>query len=138
MPPDNQGNDAAEAADVPQHKKRKRDHDETESRKKNSSTAEPVVDARGSISADESDNEAAEGVVTDESIESGSLDIDSSQGEDNDGEEEMYDQSQSEDFDEFAHFPWLKPIKVEIKAEDGPHEQSVGWCYAKVIDREPI
>lgn len=76
--------------------------------------------------------------MTDESMKSGSLDVHPSQEEDNDGEEEMYDQSHSEDYDEFAHFPWLKPIKVEIKAEDGPHEEPVGWCYAELIDREPI
>lgn len=43
-----------------------------------------------------------------------------------------------EDYDEFEEFKWLKAINIPIKADDTADSPQVGFCEAKLIDRNYI
>lgn len=43
-----------------------------------------------------------------------------------------------EDYDEFEDFEWLKSINIPIKADDAADSPQVGFCVAKLIDRDSI
>lgn len=53
-----------------------------------------------------------------------------------------YDEDESEDdeegYDEFEEFQWLKSINISIKATDAADSPQVGYCTARLIDREQI
>lgn len=73
----------------------------------------------------------------------------SDEGDDLDSDEgcfghpdETYDEDDNEDdeedYDEFEEFQWLKPINISMKANDAANSPQIGYCTARLIDREQI
>ena len=60
--------------------------------------------------------------------------------EPNDISEREYDDEHDddEDYDEFEEFKWLKSVNITIKADDAADSPQVGFCVAKLIDRDYI
>ena len=48
------------------------------------------------------------------------------------------DDEDDEDFDEFEEFKWLKAINIPTKADDTADSPQIGFCIAKLIDRNYI
>lgn len=42
------------------------------------------------------------------------------------------------DYEEFEEFNWLKSINIPIKADDAADSPRIGFCEAKLIDRDYI
>ena len=53
------------------------------------------------------------------------------------GEEEG-EQEDSDAYDEFEEFTWLKSIKIYFRAEETPNTRVIGYCQANLIDRDRI
>lgn len=63
----------------------------------------------------------------------------SSEQEDGDEDDEDSDVDEDdEDYDEFEEFKWLKSVDIPIKADDTADSPQVGFCVAKLVDRECI
>lgn len=52
-------------------------------------------------------------------------------------DEDEYEDDEG-DYDEFEEFQWLKSLNISIKANDAADSPQVGYCTAKIIDREQI
>lgn len=53
-------------------------------------------------------------------------------------DDEQDENTDSEVYNAFEEFKWLKPIDFRIKRSDDPDSPQLGYCTAKLIDREPI
>lgn len=148
--------DTPQPVDVVPGGKRKRPDEETGPQKKRSTKGsdinEAVVTGTGESNGkgvDEvikedllgldlgQDGESANENSEDESEEKENEDDDE---EGDDYPEGMEDDSEdaSNEFDEFEEFTWLKSIDIHIKAENSVDDRPIGYCHAKLIDREPI
>ena len=46
------------------------------------------------------------------------------------------DDDDDEEYDDFEEFEWLKSINIPIKADDAADSPQIGFCKAKLIDRD--
>lgn len=67
-------------------------------------------------------------------VDEDSLGFNKHSDEECDGEDDEDD----EDDDDMEEFPWLKSINVHIKASDAADSPRVGYCTAKLIERDQI
>lgn len=80
-------------------------------------------------------NSLGTGSVEDSDEEEGDL---SELGPESFDEQEEEEDGEDEQSDEFKEFRFLQCIDIDAKANDSPDAKSIGYCYAKLIDREPI
>lgn len=120
--------------------KRKPLAQQTEARKRRATESpyENATELEGESDADVEMNQEQE---TSNSTEEDDEDSDSNEdslGDDNGCSEQGDDDEGDEDCDEFEEFKWLKYLNIPIKADDTADSPQVGFCVAKLIDRESI
>lgn len=159
MPPIVGSSDEPRQVEVAPSRKRKQ-LDEGTGPDKKRTTKDSDIDGSAVMKTSESNDEREEKITEKDPLELGfghddesDEDEDEDDDEDDDEDEDRYDKDEidendesleedfedgSDDYDDFAEWPWLKSITIRIKADNSVDDSPIGFCHAKLINREPI